>query len=95
MKISTAYISNINSSYEKQVILLMTPNEDKEGWHYLPTKKLYALLKRIPLKHSGDFYCLNCLQSFRTKIKNLNLMKKYLKIKTFADLQCHPKRIIY
>ena len=28
-----------------------------------------ALLRRITSKHVGDFYCLNCLHSYRTKIK--------------------------
>ena len=54
-----------NSNREKQVILLMTSNREK--WHYLAGKKLSALLKRITSKHYGDFYCLNCLLSFRTK----------------------------
>ena len=30
-KICPAYISNINSSFEKQIILLMILNEEKEG----------------------------------------------------------------
>ena len=29
-----AYISKINSNCEKEIILLMIPNEKKEGWHY-------------------------------------------------------------
>ena len=72
----------------------MIPNEEKEGWLYLAVKKLPALLHGITSKHKGDFYCLNCFHSFRTKI-NLNLMKKYVKIKISVDLQCHQKRIIY
>ena len=38
-KIYPAYISKHNSTSEKQIILLTTPNEEKEGWHYLPIKK--------------------------------------------------------
>ena len=34
-----AYISKINSDCEKQIILLMILNEEKEGWHYLAVKK--------------------------------------------------------
>ena len=30
MKIYPAYISKINSNFEKQIILLMIPNEEKE-----------------------------------------------------------------
>ena len=28
-------------------------------------KRLFASLNRITSKHQGDFYCLNCLHSFR------------------------------
>ena len=64
-KIYPAYSIKHNSNRGKQVILLMTSNREK--WHYLAGKKLSALLKRITSKHYGDFYCLNCLLSFRTK----------------------------
>ena len=37
--ICPAYISKINVNCEKQIILLMIPNEEKEGWHYLTVKK--------------------------------------------------------
>ena len=57
-----AYVSKYNSNQEKQVFLLMIPNE--EGWHYLAVKKLSASLRGITSKHHGDFYCLNCLHSF-------------------------------
>ena len=33
-----AYISKINSNCEKQIILLMIPNKQKEGWHYIAVK---------------------------------------------------------
>ena len=36
-------------------------------WHYLAAKKLSALLREITSKFYGDFYCLNCLQSFATE----------------------------
>ena len=38
-------------------------------WHYLAVKKLCALLRGITSNHVGDFYCLNCLHSYRTKDK--------------------------
>ena len=59
----------------------MIPNEEK--WHYLAVKKLSALLRGITSKNNGDFYCLNCLHSFRTKNK-LQSHKKYVKIKIFV-----------
>ena len=65
----------------------MISNKEKEGLHYLTVKKT-TLLRRITSKHHGEFYCLNCLHSFRTenKLKSyekvcLNLMKKYVKKK--------------
>ena len=36
-------------------------------------KKLSALLRRITSNHKGDFYCLNCFHSYRTK----NKLKKH------------------
>ena len=75
-----AYVSKHNLNRETQVILLVIPNGEKhaaksEGrrWHYLTVKKLSALLRGITSKNNGDFYCLNCLHSFRTKT---NLSRK-------------------
>ena len=51
-KIYPAYISKHNSTSEKQIILLTTPNEEKEGWHYLPIKKISVLLHGITPKHN-------------------------------------------
>ena len=42
---------------------------DGEKWHYLAVKKLSKLLKGITSKHKGDFYCLNCFNSYSTKEK--------------------------
>ena len=43
-------------------------------------KKLPTLLRGITSKHLGGLYCLICLYSLATK--NLNPIKKYVKIKT-------------
>ena len=58
-EILPAYVSKHNSTREKQIILLMSPNEEK-GWHYLAVKKISALLHGITSKNESDFYCLNC-----------------------------------
>ena len=42
---------------------------DGEKWHYLVVNNLSGLLKRITSNHYGDFYCLNCFHSYRTKNK--------------------------
>ena len=36
---------------------------DGKKWHYLPVKRLPALLKRITSDYDEDFYCLNCFYS--------------------------------
>ena len=51
-EIYPAYISKINSNSEKQTILLMIPNEEKEGWHYLAVKKTLYIIKRNNIKTS-------------------------------------------
>ena len=76
IEIFPAYISKINLGCEKKKILLLIPNEEKEEWHYLVLKTLSTLLGGITSKHHGDFYCLNCLHSFRTE----NKLKSYEKL---------------
>ena len=49
-------------------------------------KKLFALFREKMSKRHSDFYCLNCLYSFRTKKTNLNRIKKNVKIKIFVIL---------
>ena len=48
-EIYPAYILKINSNCEKQILLiiLMIPNEEKEGLHYLAVQKLSTLLRGI------------------------------------------------
>ena len=79
------YISKINSNCEKQIILLMIPNEEKEGWHYLAVKRLSSLLRGVTSKHHGDFYCLNCLHSFTIENK-FKSHEKICKTKDFCGI---------
>ena len=60
-KIYLAYVSKHNSNCEKQ--------NGERIWHDLAVKKRSALLRAITSKRNGDFYCLNCLHSFRSKSK--------------------------
>ena len=73
----------------------MIPNEEKEGWYYLAVKQLSALLRAITSKHKSNFYCLNCLHSFRTENKIKSLGKVCKNKFFFVELQCHQKRIMY
>ena len=49
---------------------------DSKKWHYLTVKGLPALPKGITSNHKGDFYCLNCFHSYKTKEK----LKKKLQL---------------
>ena len=40
---------------------------DGEKYHYLTVRRLSALLKGVTSNHNGDFYCLNCFHSYKTK----------------------------
>ena len=72
-----AYKLKYNHMRKNQVVLLMITYGEK--WHYTalkseqtedgfirPTKSLSRLFKGITSNHKGDFYCLNCLHSFRS-----------------------------
>ena len=65
--ISVAYRSEHNNKRKKQVILLMIT--DGKKWHYLAVTNLYALLQGNSSNYVGDFYCLNCLNSYNIKKK--------------------------
>ena len=66
-EIRHAYKSKDNLKHENQVILLMIT--DGEKWHYLAVKKMPALFREILSNNNGDFYCINCLHSYRTENK--------------------------
>ena len=66
-KIEIAYKSKHNLTREKRIILLIISNG--ENWHYLTVKNLSRLLRGITSNHDGDFFCLNCFHSNRTKNK--------------------------
>ena len=51
-------------------------SEQTEDGLILPTKTLSRLFKGITSNDKGDFYCLNCLHSFRS----YNILKKYEKL---------------
>ena len=80
IKICPAYISKYTLKRQKEITLLMIPNE--KGLYYLAVKKLSELLRGIFSKHNDDFYCFNCLHSFRTENK-LKCHEKVSKNKSF------------
>ena len=66
--------SKYNLKRENQVILSMIT--DGEKWHYLAVTSLSALFRGIASNNNGDFYCLNCFQSYTTE----NKLKKHKKV---------------
>ena len=66
-KIHLAYKSKHNLTRENQVILLMIT--DGEKWHYTAVTRLSGLLRGVTGNNNGDFYCLNCFHTYRTKNK--------------------------
>ena len=59
--------------------MITNDNKHSDGvknWHYLTVKNLSRLLRGITLNYNGDFYCLNCLHSYRTE----NKLKRHEKV---------------
>ena len=83
-----AYRSRYNLIHEEQIILLMIT--DGEKWHYLTVKNLSGLLRGITSTHYGDFHCLNCFRSYRTKSK-LELHKKIFENHDYCKVEMPAK----
>ena len=65
-----------------------------ETWGYLAVAKLFYIFREISSNHNGYFYCLDCLYSFRTKVKHSKHGKfcKYYKFVKFYRLL---KKIVF
>ena len=63
------YRSEYNNKRKKQVILLIITNGKTS--HYLAVTNLSALLQGMSSNHKENFYCLNCFNSYATKLKLL------------------------
>ena len=85
-EIRQAYVSKHNDERDNQVNLLMITSIRSANWYYLAIKNLSGLLRGITSNHNGDFYCLNCPYSYRTKSK----LKKHEKICKNHNF-CHLK----
>ena len=87
-RIQVAYRSKYNLIYEEQIILLMITDGEKS--HYLTVKNLSGLLRGITSTHYGDFHCLNCFRSSRTKSK-LELHKKICENHDYCKVEMPAK----
>ena len=81
-KICVLCRSKHNNKCKKQVILLMI--NDGEKYHYIAVTNLSGLLQGNSSNHRGDFYCLNCFNSYTTK----NKLKEHEEICNNHD-SCH------
>ena len=63
---------------------------DSEKWHYLVVKNLPGLLRGITSNHHGNFYCLNCFRSYRTK-KKFELHKKICENHNYCNVEMLTK----
>ena len=84
-QIRPVYISKYSHKRDKQVNLLMI-TDNMNNWHYHAVKNISGLLRGITSNHNGDFYCLNCFHSYRTKKK----LKKHERICKNHDF-CYVK----
>ena len=77
-----AYISKINSSCEKQIILSIIPNEEKESWHYLAVAKYRHSFRTENKLKSHEKVCKNtdfCGILMLSKKDNMLQFSQYMK----------------
>ena len=63
---------------------------DGEKWHYLAVTRLSGLLRGVRSNNNGDFYCLNCFCSYKTKNK-LDLREKVRKNRDYCQVEMPNK----
>ena len=83
-EIRQAYISKHNKTRNIHVNLMIT--DGTGNWHYLAIKSISGLLRGVTSKHNGDFYCLNCFQSYTTE-KKLRKHEKVCENHDFCNLK--------
>ena len=76
-------ISQKSSICQKQIMLWMIPNKEKEGWHYFAVKELSGLLHGITSKHRGNFIAWIAFILLEQKINKLKSHEKVCKNKDF------------
>ena len=84
-EIRQAYISKHNKTDNIHANLLMV-TDGTGNWHYLAIKSISGLLRGVTSKHNGDYYCLNCFQSYTTE-KKLRKHEKVCENHDFCNLK--------
>ena len=60
-------------------LLMITDNQN--NWHYITIKNMKRLIRGVTSNHHGDFFCRNCMHSYRTE----NALKKHERLCTNHD----------
>ena len=47
--------------------------DNQNNWHYLTIKNMSRLTRGVTSNHHGDFFCRNCMHSYRTE----NALKRH------------------
>ena len=50
--------------------------ENQNNWHYLAIKNIKRLIRGVTSIHHGDFFCRNCMLSYRTE----NALKRHKRL---------------
>ena len=72
--------SDYNHKRQHIVDLLMI-TDNQNNWHYLTIKNMKRLIRGVTSNHHGDFFCRNCMHSYRTE----NALKKHERLCTNHD----------
>ena len=101
-EIRQAYISKHRKTCNTHANLLMI-TDGTDNWHYLAIKSISGLLRGVTSRHNGDYYCLNCFQSYtKEKMpveddKTLKYVSREKSLKVifviYPDLECLLKKI--
>ena len=84
-EIRQAYISKHNKTRNVHANLLMI-TDGTGNWHYLAIESISGLLRGVTSKLNGDFFCLNCFQSYTTE-KKLRKHEKVCENHDFCNLK--------
>ena len=60
-----------------------------EKYHYLAITNLSGLLQVNSSNHEGEFYCINCFNSYTSKNKH----KEKIPFEIYLDLECTLKKL--
>ena len=93
-EILPAYISKHNWTFEKQINCLNDSKRRKRRMALSCSKNIICIISQKTSNHEGDFYCLNCLNSFGAEIK-LKIHKKICKNKHFCGVEMPSEKIMY